>query len=376
MKAASKQAAFCCLLAARVNSQRLRRKDTNAGYAQRTMCKRPRIQRVRQPAMWNQITTAHSNTGTRSDQTTNMSSPSSQAPTMSQALTPASQPVAATRLELIALALAYLGMYVPTYITLDRDIWSVVGQGHGPVILALTGWLAWQRWPALLASPNRSHYLAATASLLMGLASYILGRSQTILMLEVVSQIFVLTAILSVYKGLAAVKLMWFPLFFMIFLIPFPSTLVDMVTGPLKQGVSVAAEAILYAAKYPIGRSGVTITIGSYKLLVADACAGLNSIFALESIGIFYMSIVRHTSTLRNILLAVMIIPISFASNVIRVVVLILVTYYFGDEAGQGFVHGFAGILLFMVATTLVIGLDTLIGFFIHDTPKPEQHAA
>jgi exosortase B len=295
---------------------------------------------------------------------------------MSEATAPGSSTAAATRLELAALVLVYLGMYVPTYLTLNRDIWSVVGQGHGPVILALTGWLTWQRWPALVSSPNTPNYALSAVALLMGLACYIVGRSQTILMLEVVSQMFVLITFLAAYKGLHAVKRMWFPLFFMIFLIPFPGQVVDFVTGPLKQGVSVAAEAILYAAHYPIGRSGVTITIGSYKLLVADACAGLNSIFALESIGIFYMSILQHTSQARNILLAITIIPISFVSNVIRVVVLILVTYYFGDEAGQGFVHGFAGILLFMVATTLVIGLDSFLGLFIHDKPKPQQPAA
>jgi exosortase B len=294
---------------------------------------------------------------------------------MSDVMAPIRPPLAATRLEVLALALVYLCMYGPTYITLDRDIWSIVGQGHGPVMVTLTAWLAWQRWPALVSSPNEANFSLGGASLVVGLACYVVGRSQTILMMEVLSQVFVLIAFLAVYKGTKGVKLMWFPLFFMLFLIPFPGQVVDLVTGPLKTAVSVAAESLLYAAHYPIGRSGVTITIGSYKLLVADACAGLNSIFALESIGIFYMSIVQHTSHVRNLLLAVMIIPISFVSNVIRVVVLILVTYYFGDEAGQGFVHGFAGILLFMVATTLVIGLDSFFGLFIHDTPKSEQVA-
>jgi len=46
----------------------------------------------------------------------------------------------------------------------------------------------------------------------------------------------------------------------------------------------------------------------------------------------------------------------------VRVVILVLVTYYFGDEAGQGFVHGFAGMVLFMVALTLTIMLDSLYG--------------
>jgi hypothetical protein len=56
--------------------------------------------------------------------------------------------------------------------------------------------------------------------------------------------------------------------------------------------------------------------------------------------------------------------------------VLVLVTYYFGDEAGQGFVHGFAGILLFMLATALTIGTDSILGLFFKNTPtttKPQH---
>jgi exosortase/archaeosortase family protein len=61
---------------------------------------------------------------------------------------------------------------------------------------------------------------------------------------------------------------------------------------------------------------------------------------------------------------------------VIRVVTLVLVTYYFGDEVGQGFVHGFAGILLFMVATALTIGMDSILGLFITQPNLPKKDAS
>lgn len=208
------------------------------------------------------------------------------------------------------------------------------------------------------------------STIAVGLLSYVLGRSQEVLMFEVGSQIFTIAGILLLYKGLPGLKQMWFPLFFLIFLVPLPGVMVDALTAPLKSGVSYVAEWIMYSAGYPIGRAGVTLTIGQYQLLVADACAGLNSIFALEAIGVFYMSVVRHTNKARNILLAILIIPIAFVSNVTRVIVLVLVTFYFGDEAGQGFIHDFAGILLFMVATILTIGTDSILGIFFKDKNK------
>lgn len=283
---------------------------------------------------------------------------------------------APTYTELIAIAIGLVLMYGPTYATLNATLWNVVGQGHGPVMLALTLWLIWQRLPRFQALRTRPANTSGGISLLLGLCAYIVGRSQDVLFMDVASQMLVVSGIVLLYKGWPGWRLMWFPIFFILFIIPVPGSVVDQVTAPLKAAVSYVAEAILFNLGYPIGRSGVTLTIGPYQLLVADACAGLNSIFALEAVGVFYMSVAQHTNKWRNIVLASLILPISFVSNVTRVMVLVLVTYYFGDEAGQGFVHGFAGILLFMLATALTIGIDSLLGLiFKNDTPSTHtQH--
>src|SRR5690606_33551311 len=197
-------------------------------------------------------------------------------------------PAAAARpqpglLELALLAIALLVMYAPMYMSLTDQLWSQDGQGHGPVMLVLTIYLAWKRWPALAALPTQSNPVAATLLFVFALVFYILGQSQDFPEFAAGSQIPLLMALLLYFRGWAGVRLMWFPLFFIFFLVPLPQIVVMMVTAPLKAGVSYVAEAIMYHVGYPIGRTGVTLTIGQYKLLVADACAGLNSIFALEA---------------------------------------------------------------------------------------------
>jgi exosortase/archaeosortase family protein len=72
-----------------------------------------------------------------------------------------------------------------------------------------------------------------------------------------------------------------------------------------------------------------------------------------------------YTSKLRNVLLAILVIPIAFIANVVRVLILILVTFYFGDEAGQGFVHTFAGMVLFGVGLVMMLATDGLLGRFL-----------
>ena len=269
----------------------------------------------------------------------------------------------------ILVAVALLVMYVPTYRALDIYIWSLVGQGHGPIMLALSIWLAWQRYPSLPHADPRPVNVAGVLVLLAGGLIYAVGRSQDVLFLDSVSQIPVAIGVVLLLWGWRGLKVMWFPIFFLLFMIPIPGSIVDFVTAPLKMAVSYVSESLMFAAGYPIARQGVTLHIGPYQLLVADACAGLNSIFALEAVGVFYMSVAGHTNKWRNIALAALIIPISFVSNVLRVITLVLVTYYLGDEVGQGFVHEFAGIMLFMAATMLTVGVDAVLGLFLKDTP-------
>lgn len=268
------------------------------------------------------------------------------------------------RTVLVLLGLGFLALYLPTWWDLSSTIWANDEQGHGPIILCVSLWLLYQRRQALADLPPAPRPLLGWALLCVALLAYVLGRTQAIILLEVGSKILLLAGLLLMFKGNAALRIALFPLFFLIFMIPLPGPLVAAVTTPLKSAVSTVAEGILHALGYPIGRSGVILTVGPFQLLVADACAGLNSMFTLEALGLLYMNLMNYTSLTRNIALAILIIPISFAANVIRVMILVLVTYHFGDEAGQGFVHGFAGMVLFMVALVLILAVDKLLGLF------------
>ena len=266
-------------------------------------------------------------------------------------------PVAA----LCLLALGFAAMYLPTFVRLAETTWSTDEQGHGPMILAACAWLLWDMRASLFAADNRPAPWVALPMLLVSALIYVVGRSQQVIEMEAGSLLITLTACVLLLCGAKGLRLAWFPLVFLIFMVPMPGVLVQALTMPLKSAVSVVAEQVLYWAGYPIARTGVTLTIGQYQLLVADACSGLNSLFTLEALGFLYMRIMNYTSKVRNVILGVLIIPISFISNVTRVMILVLITYYFGDEAGQGFMHGFAGMVLFGVALLLTYGVDRLL---------------
>jgi exosortase B len=256
-------------------------------------------------------------------------------------------------------------MYVPTYYTFANTVWNTEEQAHGPLILAVVLYLMWQRrYDVVGDALSRPLPVFGGLVMLFGLLLYVVGRSQDILMFDIGSQIPVLMGILLITHGISALKVLWFPLLYLAFMIPLPGFFVDAVTGPLKQHVSEVAEAALYQAGYPIARSGVMLTLGQYELLVADACSGLNSMFSLSAMGVLYLYLTRSASWLRNGIIIASIIPVAFFANVARVISLVLVTYYLGDAAGQGFLHGFAGILVFLVSLMFLFTLDRALGRF------------
>lgn len=261
-------------------------------------------------------------------------------------------------------AATLLLLYVPTVLQLNQRVWGAVEQSYGPVLLAACLWLAWQRRGSLLAQQSSAAPFAGFVLLTIGLVSHALGTSQDAMVLAAGSSIPTVVALLLLFKGWKAVRVMLLPLVLLLFVVPLPADLVASLTAPLKSAVSAVAASILAAAGYPIARTGVVLMVGQYQLLVADACAGLTSMFTLEAIGLVYMGIRAHASTRRNIALGLLLVPIAFVANVVRVLILVLVTYHFGDEAGQGFVHSAAGILLFMVATGLMLGVDSILGMF------------
>jgi exosortase B len=294
---------------------------------------------------------------------------------MASAAPPAAGPGAAPRLPLVPagfdwpvfamLAGGFALLYLPFYAELARTIWATDEQGHGPIILAVSFWLLYARRHQIAEALARPQPWLGWPLIVFACLLYAFGRSQDVIIFAGASQIFLLAGMLLVFRGPAALKAAFFPLFFLIFMIPLPEALVAAVTAPLKSAVSAVASSLLYVMGYPVGRSGVIMTVGPYQLLVADACAGLNSMFTLEALGLLYMNLMGYTSVRRNVALAVLLIPIAFAANIVRVMILVLVTFHFGDEAGQGFVHGFAGMVLFMVALVLMLTTDKVLGWFI-----------
>jgi exosortase len=158
-----------------------------------------------------------------------------------------------------------LALYIPTYYGLSTGLWGFEDQAHGPIVFMVVLYLVWQKREAFLPnSADKPKPIIGSMLFAFGLVCYVVGRSQDILFLDIGSQVFVCAGILLLTRGQKALNTMWFPLFFILFMIPLPGIFLDAVTLPMKIGVSYFTELILFNFNYPIARSGVILQIGQY----------------------------------------------------------------------------------------------------------------
>lgn len=260
------------------------------------------------------------------------------------------------------LSLSCLLAYTPTIVSLVEGPWQTEQEGHGPLIIAASIWLAWHARDQVRKASAGSAPVTAWVALLCGLALMFLARTQGVLTVEMLSLIPVICGCVLLMGGWAKLRALSFPIGFLIFAVPMPDWLIDAATVPLKVLISDAVTSTLYAAGYPIAQNGVMIMIGTYQLLVKDACSGMNSIFALSAIGVFYAYVFRWSERLRSLLLIASIVPITIAANFVRVVTLVLIAYYGGVDLLEGPLHEFTGLGLFVVAVILLFLFDALLG--------------
>ncbi len=258
--------------------------------------------------------------------------------------------------------MGWLILFGPVYIDFMQELWTREENTHGPFIVAICAGLAYAKLSSgeMRATRNFMERAAGFGILLLGLLAYSWSRIQEVELVLSGSQIIIASgATLSIF-GLAGFRQLWFVFALSIYLVAWPGWAIDLVTFPLKIFVSEIVTNVLYQIGVPISHDGAVITIGVYELLVADACAGLNSLIALTSIGVVYLYIVKRQSLWANLFILMMLAPIAVLANIVRVALLVMITWMFGYDVGQSFFHDLSGFVMFGIALLAVFALDSV----------------
>lgn len=263
------------------------------------------------------------------------------------------------------LVLGALAIIIPTMKYVGEKSWSTEQGSYAPLVLATGLWLLSREWPAArrnMAPPPSWRVALLFVPLLI---LYFVARVSEIAELEGYILYALLIAVLYSFVGFASLRTLWFPLVYIAFSFPPPQTVIDLMTFPLKIWVSEVVVQVLSFVGYPIAGAGVVIQIGQYQLLVAAACSGLNSLISLSAITMFYVYLRHKANALYMAILFILAVPIALFANFVRVVILVLLTYYGGEAIAQGFLHDFAGIAMFATALASIFALDVILVYAI-----------
>ena len=163
------------------------------------------------------------------------------------------------------------------------------------------------------------------------------------------------------FCGFVTLRALLFPLGFLLLMIPLPAIIYNEITFPLQLLASrLAASSLQHLHLFPILREGNLLILPTYTLEVVEACSGIRSLMSLMALVLAYGYLAENSRWVR-FLLAVLVFPVAVLGNALRVMVTAGLTYKYGPEVGEGALHSFYGIGVFLVAMLAIVGIHTAI---------------
>jgi exosortase len=259
--------------------------------------------------------------------------------------------------------LTFILLYRNVFISLVSDWHANENYSHGFLILPLACYFAWQRRKRFTDIPRNPSY-SGLIFILLGTIILLMGILGSEVFLPRISLLFVLAgAILFIY-GWPHLKVMLFPIAFLLLMIPIPAIIFNQVAFPLQLLASRFGEAALMICQIPVLREGNVIFLANTNLEVAEACSGIRSLISLLTLGIIYGYFGESLSWLR-VFLVIATIPIAIIANGIRVAGTGIAAHFYGPEAAHGFFHVFSGWIVFLAAFAMLFLLHRIIRRFL-----------
>lgn len=260
---------------------------------------------------------------------------------------------------LVLTGAAFLWLYWGVLVRLSEDWLNDDNYSHGLLIIPLALFFAWERRHKLAAlTPSPS--LFGLVVVLAGVAMLIAGLLGAELFLTRASLLVTLTGGILFVLGWKALRVLAFPLAFLLLMIPIPAIIFNQVAFPLQLLASQAGEAGLNAAGVPVLREGNVMILPHTTLEVAEACSGIRSLISLLTLGIVFGYFTDSRGWVRFTIAAATV-PIAILMNAVRVAGTGIAAYHWGPEAAEGFFHTFSGWLVFVAAFILMFLVTRLL---------------
>jgi len=183
--------------------------------------------------------------------------------------------------------------------------------------------------------------------LVVSLLCYIIGYAGGIEVLPRLTIVITLIGLIIFNLGLEFFSLISFPILFLFFMIPFPVSIVGLVSFPLQLFATEVSAFIISSLSIPVFITGNMLHFANTSLEVAEACSGIRSLVSYLMLG-FLFAYLMNGSVKRRSIMVLLAIPLAFFSNILRVTSTGILAHCLGGDVARGFLHEFSGISFFV----------------------------
>ena len=245
---------------------------------------------------------------------------------------------------------------------------------HGFLVPLISLFFGYRLWPKVRAVAKPAP-APAIACIILALVFLLVGDFLGFRVFTEFSMIPMAVGLVLMFFGLKAARIWWFPLAFLIFMIPIPASVTQSISLRLKLFAAEISVQLANFATLPLVREGSFIYWPGDQLIIGDVCGGLRSLIALLALGAIMGYISQTRPTARWIIFVVGA-PIAIISNVARIFLLCVVGYYYGSDVAAGKVHDYSGILIFVVAFILFLMVESLMRRLFSEKEEEEKAEA
>ena len=249
---------------------------------------------------------------------------------------------------LLVPALALIAIYWPALVDLVSDWYNDANYSHGFLIPLISGWLLWHRRQKFQTVKPCVDYKGLTM-ILVALGLFVLANAGAEYFTLRLSLVMLLAGLVWYLLGLPILKMAWFEVTLLLFMIPLPYVIYYSATFPLQLLASKITVTLLNLIGAGAVREGNIIHLSGISLAVAEACSGMRSLVSLLALGAVYAQL-SQPSFARKLLLFLTGIPIAIGANVARVFATALLAYVGGAEVTAEPWHTLLGLSVFLVS--------------------------
>lgn len=265
---------------------------------------------------------------------------------------------------IILISLIVIAIYFQAIIEMVTQWWDDSNYSHGFLIPIVSIYLIWQKKEDFQNIIQKKSNLGLII-ILLGAMIYIVGTAAAEFFTARFSLVVIIFGIILFYFGKEFIKELWFPILFLLFMIPIPYVIYYSVTFPMQIISSQAASSFLQLIGLDVVRQGNIINLPNYSLEVVEACSGLRSLMTLSALGAA-MAYMTQKNTVSGIFLFLLSVPIAIGANVFRIVITALGAHFISPKLAEGFLHEISGLMVFLVGF-LSLGMAGTVINWIRD---------